>query len=321
MLWKFALLSTVLLVAGVGNAATPRKISIASKATTRAAATQIIQNCDAHKFETLVTAVVDGKPEQKRIKLCGVDGQSDAAWIGTLNDAIKKLEADQQIAPAVRAQIVTAIKSEVARLKIAALLPPPRSRGTEAGMVSVSPRLSNDYPALPPIPQATGVPRATVQTEPASPSASAEMPANSVRKDFADLPPLSAGPTMPAASQDIPAAARVDLAAPRLKFACDTPGDFAGDLPCALFERETVLIVHAADDVPGGTRLEFVRNNELRADVPLDGLRRGKSLRLALPEKVCRGFTSGKLELRVVHGEGGGGGQQLSTDGPYNLNC
>ena len=315
MLGKFALLSMVLLVAGTGNTATPRKISIAPKTTTRAATTQIIQNCNAHKFETLVTAVVDGQPEQKRIKLCGVDGQTDADWIGTLNDAIKKIEADQQMAPAVRNQIVTAIRSEVARLKIAALLPPPRSRGTEVGAASVPPRLSNDYPALPPIPPATA------QTQPARPPVSPELPANPDRREFAELPPLPAQPTAPLVSPAVSSAASVELAAPRLKFGCDTPDDFASDAPCALFERGTVLIVQAAADVPGGTRLEFVRNNEVRADVPLDGLRGGGSLRVALPEKVCRGFTNGKLELRVVHGEGGGGGQQLSLDGPYNLNC
>src|SRR5215469_15674255 len=73
---KFAILLPVLLAQGYAGTAAPRKISVAPK-TTRSTTTQIIQNCDAHKFETLVTTVVDGQPQQKRIKLCGVEGQSD----------------------------------------------------------------------------------------------------------------------------------------------------------------------------------------------------------------------------------------------------
>ncbi|HVI05511.1 MAG TPA: hypothetical protein VM711_05395 [Sphingomicrobium sp.] len=147
------------------------------------------------------------------------------------------------------------------------------------------------------------------------------MPVDPVRRDIAELPPLPPAPTAPIVSSAASARASVELAAPRLRFGCDTPGDPATDAPCALFERETVVTIHAAGDVPGGTRLEFVRNNEPRAGVALDGLRRGGSLRVALPAKVCSGFTNGKLELRVVRSEGEGASRQLSSEGPYNLSC
>ena len=41
-------------------------------------AKRIIQNCDAHKFETVVHEVVDGQPKQSKVTLCGKDGQTDA---------------------------------------------------------------------------------------------------------------------------------------------------------------------------------------------------------------------------------------------------
>ena len=80
-----------------------------------------------------------------------------------------------------------------------------------------------------------------------------------------------------------------------------------------------MLTIHARDDVPAGTSLQFVRNDRSQAELPLDGLRRGGALRTALPAAVCRGFASGKLELRIVRGEGGS--EVLSTDGPYSLRC
>ncbi|HEY7005083.1 MAG TPA: hypothetical protein VH392_01230, partial [Sphingomicrobium sp.] len=39
-----------------------------------AAARKLVQNCDAHKFETVVHDEVDGKPHQSKVKLCGVEG-------------------------------------------------------------------------------------------------------------------------------------------------------------------------------------------------------------------------------------------------------
>ena len=84
---------------------------------------KLVQSCDAHKFETVVG--------ESKVKLCGVEGQSDAEWIETLRDAIKKLEANKDMPADKREQIVAAIKSEIARLTIvgAALKLPPRASG------------------------------------------------------------------------------------------------------------------------------------------------------------------------------------------------
>ena len=73
--------------------------------------------------------------------------------------------------------------------------------------------------------------------------------------------------------------------------------------------------------MPAGTLLQFVRNDRPQADVPLGGLRRGGTLRVALPASVCRGFASGKLELRIAREDGNGVAQPLGTEGPYSLRC
>jgi hypothetical protein len=44
-------------------------------------------------------------------------------------------------------------------------------------------------------------------------------------------------------------------------------------------------------------------------------------LQVVLPAKVCSGFATGKLELRVVRDDGNGVPQPLSSEGPYSLRC
>jgi hypothetical protein len=285
-------------------AAAPRK-RVAAPAPAEKAQTvqQLMQSCDAHKFETMVTAVADGQPHQSKVKLCGVEGQSDRDWIKTLKDAISKLEANQEMAPAVREQIVTAIKAEIERLTITGSIAPKAERPLEA--TSNAPLLSRDYSSLPPLPGPLPPPR--------------ETPVAPIQQDFAQLPPLP--PPVAAAPPSAPPPRLIPLVAPRLTFGCDTPGELASDAPCAAFERETMLTVHAGEDVPAGTLLQFVRNDQAAGDIPLGGLRRGKALRTALPASVCSGFTNGKLELRIVHGDAGGMIEPLKSDGPYTLRC
>ena len=74
---------------------------------------KLLQNCDAHKFETFIEVKVEGQPQPKRsrVKLCGTEGQSDADWVRTLKDAVVKTEANLQMPPAVREQILLYIPS------------------------------------------------------------------------------------------------------------------------------------------------------------------------------------------------------------------
>lgn len=297
------------IVVPFGASAAPRKPAPSAK---QPIVPKLMQSCDAHKFETVVHAVVDGQPRDSKVKLCGVEGQSDAAWIKTLRDAIAKLEANKQMDAPVRDQIVTAIQTEISRLMIVGSTPPPARKTVD---VDPAQTLSRDYSALPPLPPPVETAPAPVPTSEAALPPPREARAMPIQNDYAQLPPLPSAPPPPAAARPAP----IPAIAPRLTFGCDAPGELTSDAPCADFQRETMLTVHARDDVPSGMFLQFVRNDHSQAEVALGGLRRGKALRTALPREVCSGFTSGKLELRIVSGEAGS--EILATDGPYNLRC
>lgn len=267
---------------------------------------KVLQNCDAHKFETVVEATVDGKPHKSRVKLCGNEGQSDAEWIGTLKDAIAKLRANKEIDPAVRDQIIVAINAEISRLGSPA--PQAAGIGEAHGLAALNlgssappppvvapPPLASEYSSLPPLP-----------TEPPPPPHL--------------LTPMVAGSSAAARGDRRAPAASLGLVpggpAPKLSFACYSPGDIGGEAPCTGFDRDTMLTVSAQSDVPAGVSLWFLRNGDHRADVDLAQLRRGKSLRIALPSAVCQGVSDGSLELKLVQG-----GSELRSDGPYALRC
>jgi hypothetical protein len=260
---------------------------------------QLMQSCDAHKFETIVDTTEDGKPHKSRVKLCGVEGQSDSDWIGTLKDAIAKLDSNKDMDPAVRDQIVTAIRSEISRIE-----------GTLPGGDSAA--AFN----LAPAPQKM----ANLDLPPARPIAPPERPLSS---DYATLPQIPTTPPppprvlAPGAVMNASSAVALHLGpAPKLSYQCYSPGDVGDAAPCTEFDRETMLTISAASDVAKGVALQFVRNGDQRGEVELAGLKRGKSLQIALPESVCEGFTDGRLDLKIVEQ-----GAELKSDGPYSLRC
>jgi hypothetical protein len=141
-------------------------------------------------------------------------------------------------------------------------------------------------------------------------------------QEFAALPPLPDTPpapvhVLPGASAALPALPR-----PRLSFACFTPGE-GGEGPCTDFSRDTMLTVRADEDLPAGTSLRFVARGNEPADVELAQLKRGRSMRFALPSAVCRGMTNGSLEIRIVRSVPAAGlsGQEVGQEGPYALRC
>ena len=248
---------------------------------------QLAQNCDAHKFETIIEVTVEGQPKRSRMKLCGTEGQSDADWIKTLKDAVSKTEANLQMPPAVRQQIVTALNGEIARL------------GGQA--VSVAPQIkSAPAAALPPPRQLA--PKASTQPE------------------YSELPSLPTAPPPPVhvlGGAGVGAAAAMpSLPRPRMSFSCFTPGDIGGDGPCTGFARDTMVTVRASEDLPSGTSLRFVRDGDPRADVELAQLKRGKTMQFALPREVCSHAVGGSLKLTIVRS-----GQEVGDEGPFNLRC
>jgi hypothetical protein len=273
------------------------------------AAQSLVQSCDAHKFETLIEVPgPDGAIKHSRVKLCGNEGQSDADWVRTLKDAVAKTQANTEMPASVREQIITAVNAEIARIESPSkvgLLPPIKGLGSASSPLA-------DYGALPPLPS--------------GPSPSSLPPprsaAQSAPSDFAALPPMPDTPpppvhVLPGASAALPALPR-----PKLSFACFTPGE-GGEGPCTDFTRDTLVVVRADEDLPAGTSLRFVARGNEPADVELAQLKRGRTMRFALPSAVCRGMTNGSLEIRIVRSvpAAGSSGQEVGQEGPYALRC
>ncbi len=286
-----------------GLAAPPKKNAHPAPAGPDAKAQQLMQNCDAHKFETTVKEVVDGQPQQSKVKLCGKEGQTDADWIVTLKDAVDKLGANKEMAAEVRDQIVKALKTEISRLEF---------QGAKSAFTPTTPAANGsgltDIPALPGI-EAKPTQTASVPP-PRAPVAAAPM------RDYAALPPLPSAPVAPphvlaaGASTSV-----VFLPRPKMSFSCFTPGEGA-DGPCTGFTRDTLITVRAGEDLPASTALRFVRDGDPKADIELAQIKKGKSVQFAMPTDVCRHAVGGRLELKIVRA-----GQEVGTDGPYNLNC
>ena len=75
------------------------------------------QNCNAHSFETTIQMLgPEGKPRSSKVRMCGTEGQSDADWIHTLQDAVKKTSLSAQMPLAAKEQIIAAVNAEIERL-------------------------------------------------------------------------------------------------------------------------------------------------------------------------------------------------------------
>jgi hypothetical protein len=301
---RITLISTALCLglAAAAAAAPQVKKAAPSEAATDPQAQQLLQSCDAHKFETVVHEVVDGQPQQSKVKLCGKEGQTDAQWIGTLKDAIAKLNANQQMPTSMRDQIIAALYAEIARLENPEPLPPRQSAAGTPVLDGLAPLPGLPQPGSAPTPS---FPRPR-QVASAAPPTSDE---------YAPLPPLPTAPPPPTHVLGLAVGASLaPLPRPRMTLVCYEPGQAEG--PCTGFTRETLLTVHADEDLPPGTSLRFVRDGDPKADIDLAQLKKGKSVRLTVPTDVCLHAVGGRLELQIVRG-----GQEVGIEGPYNLNC
>lgn len=269
----------------------------------------LLQDCDAHKFETAVQSVVDGKPHVSRVKMCGVEGQSDAEWIGTLKDAVAKLEANTEMAVSTRHQIISAVKAEIARLETdssrpvaAADLPDPRPPATSSNP------LTSDYSILPPLPN-NPPPRAHV-LPPAEEAA--EVAATSANVVPTDEPKPVETTLAPPVVQPAPVKA---VAKPRLTLSCISP-EFPGGGECITLSRDTVLRVKAGEDLPAGVSFRFLRRGEEHGAIELGALRARQSINYRLPSEICSGVVSAEVQLDIVRN-----GQRVERRGPYLLHC
>lgn len=260
------------------------------------------QRCGGRQFETAIAREVNGKKRLSRIHLCGDAGQTNAQWVATLKDAIAKIEAAPGFSPDSKTQAIDAINEEIAKAGGKVDVGPSR----DAGLVSAdsdTPAAPVEYSSLPPLPG----PKPVVVANPSPPI------------EYSKVPPM---PAPKAAGAAAVVASLPLLSRPQLKIQCFNPADFAAPAECDALERETVLTVKADDAVPEGTLLRFMRRGDMRAEVELAQLGRGKVEKVALPREVCSGVVESKVEIQIVRRTSAqSGGQVVDTLGPYFLRC
>lgn len=126
------------------------------------------------------------------------------------------------------------------------------------------------------------------------------------------MPPVPAAPPPLQTARPAVAAAR----APSIALTCAERGQ-PGEGPCGLLGRDSILVVKAVSGMDQGARLRLLRRGEDRGEIKLAALRSGQTARVGLPEKLCAGVNSSKVEFQLL-GPTGTGGQRF---GPYNLRC
>lgn len=106
------------------------------------------------------------------------------------------------------------------------------------------------------------------------------------------------------------------LSKPRLTIRCLDIGEDGGGSPCTVLERNVRLVIHADEDLVGSTILRFLRRGDMRGEVTMAAMRQGQSTRSKLPERLCVGVSSSKVEIQILRSN-----QVVSTLGPFPLRC
>ena len=272
--------ATALLAAASAGGAPAKKKAPAAP---QAAAKALAQNCDAHSFETIVELTgPDGQPKQSKVKMCGTEGQSDADWVRTLQDAEKKTALSPQMPAAAKEQIIAAVNAEIERLTAPKLALPEGAdiaHLPKAALAKPEVPLARDYGALPPLPTASAVP-----------------------------PPSVLGP------------AGILGAPARLTLRCALAGDEDRPNDCDTIDRDTILVVRADDAYPRGVAVRFVRHGDSRAELDLPAMKSGQTAMVRLPPAVCRGVVRSRVEIQAV-GANAPSGTPAGTVGEYDLRC
>lgn len=221
----------------------------------------LAESCSAHKFETIVRNVTpDGRIRGSRVKICGEQGQTDAEWLVTLKDSMRKTESNRELTLTVRTQIVAALTAEIGRLEKVAT-----ASTAVAPLATIE--VSHDPVSVPEAPP-----------------------------EYASVPPLPAPLPRVAASRG--SASAPPLVRPRLSIRCALPHESFAE--CGRLERETQLSIRADEDLADGVSLRFLRGGDARADLDLGALKAGGGLRERLPARVCAGVLRGKVQVQVL---------------------
>lgn len=213
-----------------------------------------------------------------KVTLCSKKDATPDELVKMLDDAATKLEGAVSIAEDRRIAIIQQIRAKIAEIKATAAAASPPAAAAQGP---------------------SDVPKA----------------AAAIRPPVAAPSPYSAIPVL--APRPVTVAAPPQLAAkPRLTFKCYTPGDIGSGGPCTIIGRDTRLTIGADEPLAGGTALRFRRYGETRAEVALNPMRKGQSVRLVIPQKVCAGVVEAEVEIQVTRG-----GNSVDTRGPFLLRC
>lgn len=211
-----------------------------------------------------------------KVTLCSKKDATTDELVQMLDDAAAKLE-NSSMAEDRRVAIVQQIRSKISELKAG------KAAAAVAEVPSKVPQAALALPA--PVPAPEPVARPTMAPV------------------FTRTPVAAAKPSLLAAK-------------PRLTFECYTPGDIGSGGPCTTLGRDTRLTVKAGEPLAGGTTLRFRRNGRTRAELALNQMRKGQSVRLVVPRQVCSGVVEAEVEIQVARG-----GSAVDTRGPYLLRC
>lgn len=242
-------------------------------------------------------------PHLSRVTLCSIKGATSADLVRMFDSAVDALSKNMKMAPEKRMDLIAQIKLKADEYRPAGAAPVAGSAvRTGSAIATVAP--PKPVIALEAPPEYTSLPPLPPPLPPVTTTAAAS----------ASIPGLT---TRPRASPRVPL-----LSGPRLTIECVKVEELGGAGPCSVIERETQVVVRADEAVPAQTTLRFVRRGDMRAEVELAQLSRGKSMQLALPDEVCTGVNNSRVEIQVVRRAGANSeGQVVDSLGPYLLHC
>lgn len=128
------------------------------------------------------------------------------------------------------------------------------------------------------------------------------------------LPPAAKPPAAPPIKPASTTA--VSPGKPRLTIRCLAFGEAGEGSQCFSIERDMSLVIRADGDLAGGTSLRFLRRGDVKGEVALPATRQGQPIRYKLPQQICAGVSTSKLEIQVLSSN-----QVVDTHGPYLLRC
>jgi hypothetical protein len=113
-----ALLATPGLAAPAGQTRTVKTIVQANgdKVEADSEAARIVADCSARKFETTAELQKDGERRLTKLKLCSAEGEDEAGWVRTLEDAKAKIAANDVISAESKVKIVAELEAEIAKI-------------------------------------------------------------------------------------------------------------------------------------------------------------------------------------------------------------